>query len=410
MRKMLLVAWREFKQRVISRGFIIGSLAVPLILITVWALTGNLQTRQQGESIPAVDDGTGGGATIGYVDQAQFVQTVPDDIVSAQLRRFADEDTAVAALQRDEIEAFYVIPQDYRQSGSIQRVSRDLPAFSAALEPFDQVLLVNLTSAGGAEQTSRLIIRPFNAAEPAFVSLKETDETAGGSSSMLPFLVSVIIMIPLFTSASYLLQSVTQEKSSRIMEILLVSLRPWHILAGKLLGLGGLTLIQYLIWAFIAGLGLLIMGQDLSTLLQGINFSQLELLLVIPYALGGFVLYAGIMAGLGALSPDLEASRSWVFFITLPMMIPIYLWVAIVNAPNSPLALALSMIPFSAPIAILMRMSSATVPPWQLFVSLVLLLVTAVGMVWLMARLFRAQTLLSGESPSVRRFVSALTS
>ena len=225
---------------------------------------------------------------------------------------------------------------------------------------------------------------------------------------MLPFIVTIAIMLPLFTSGSYLLQSVTQEKSNRIMEILLVSLKPWHILAGKLAGLGALTVIQYLIWGAIAFISLQIGGQNLSGLLESISLSASEVVLAIPYALAGYLLYAGIMAGIGAMSPNLEGSRGWVFIISLPMMIPIYLWTAIVNAPNGSFAIALSMIPFSAPVAMLMRMTSAVVPPWQLGASLVILLISAIGMIWLMSRLFRVQILLSGETLSVKRFISAI--
>lgn len=225
---------------------------------------------------------------------------------------------------------------------------------------------------------------------------------------MLPFLVTIAVMIPLFTSGSFLLQSLTQEKSSRVMEILLVSLRPRQLLSGKLLGLGALTLVQYVIWAAIGLLALVVTGRGASQLLSGISLSANELLLVVPYALGGFTLYAGIMAGIGALSPDMESSRTWVFVISLPMMLPIYLWQPIVTSPNGPLAAALSVIPFSAPVAMLMRMTSTAVPIWQIGASLALLLITGVGMIWLMARLFRVQTLLSGESLSLRRMWSAL--
>jgi ABC-2 type transport system permease protein len=104
----------------------------------------------------------------------------------------------------------------------------------------------------------------------------------------------------------------------------------------------------------------------------------------------------------------MEGSRTWVFIISLPMMIPIYLWTAIVNAPNGAFAVALSMIPFSAPVAMLMRMTTTAVPAGQILTSLILLLLTGTGMIWLMARLFRVQTLLSGESISLKRFFSAI--
>jgi len=106
----------------------------------------------------------------------------------------------------------------------------------------------------------------------------------------------------------------------------------------------------------------------------------------------------------------MESSRAWVFVISLPMMVPIYLWQPIATSPNGPLAAALSLIPFSAPVAMLMRMTSTAMPIWQIGASLILLLITGIGIIWLMARLFRVQTLLSGESLSVRRMWSALKS
>ena len=94
--------------------------------------------------------------------------------------------------------------------------------------------------------------------------------------------------------------------------------------------------------------------------------------------------------------------------LTLPMMAPIYLWMAIVNAPSGPLAGGLSLFPYSAPVAMLMRMTASSVPAWQLALSLGLLGLATLGTIWLMSRLFRAQTLLSGEPLSVRRFLQAL--
>jgi ABC-2 type transport system permease protein len=122
------------------------------------------------------------------------------------------------------------------------------------------------------------------------------------------------------------------------------------------------------------------------------------------------LLYAAVMAGVGALSSDMESSRTWVFIFSLPMLIPFYLSSAIASAPNGDLATALSLIPFSAPVAMLMRMTSTALPTWQVVVSLVLLALTGLGLVLLMARLFRAQVLLSGESFSLERFWATVRS
>lgn len=408
MRQIILVGWREFRQRVRSRGFLLGSLVVPVILMVVWAFTGVLGGGGPENPIQELNNEGAAGTRIGYVDRAGLIEKIPDQVPQGVFQAYRSEDAATNALKQGEIEAYYVVPEDYRQSGDIQRVSQELPAAPADTQWFNWILVANLFPQAGADQISRLAW-PFGNTDPQFVSLEPSGEQAGeGGNPFLPFVVTVAVMIPLFTSGSYLLQSVTQEKSNRVMEILLVSLRPFHLLAGKLAGLGALTLVQYLVWAAIAGIALTITGQNPAQLLSGISLSTQEVLLVVPYALGGYLLYAGIMAGIGALSPDLEGSRTWVFLISLPMMIPIYLWMAIANAPNGPLAVALSLIPFSAPVAMLMRMTSSAVPGWQLITSLVVLVLTGVGMVWLMARLFRVQTLLSGESLSARRLVGAL--
>jgi ABC-2 type transport system permease protein len=226
---------------------------------------------------------------------------------------------------------------------------------------------------------------------------------------MLPFVVSLVAMMPLFIGGGYLFQSLTNEKESRVMEVLLVSLRPRQLLTGKLLGLSALILVQYLVWVGIAVVAVTVLGQGLGELLAAIHLSGREVLLAFPYALGGFGLYAGLMAGMGALTADVEGARGWTFVLTLPMLVPFYVGSALIQAPHGTLALVLSLFPYSAPVGMLMRMTVTAVPAWQFAVSLGLLALTAVGTIALMARLFRAQTLLSGESFSPRRFWSAVT-
>jgi len=406
MNKTLLIGLREFRQRVRKRGFLLTSIGTPLLLIVIWAFTGVVDSSPA-QPLEELVQANRPDNVIGYVDQASLIRSVPDPVPADLFRAFPDTEAAEAALEGGDIGAYYVIPSDYRQTGSVRRISPQLPTMPPDTQWFNWMLIANLFPDAGPEQIARLRW-PFNSSGPEFVALSPEGKAGAEGNTMLPFLVTIAVMIPLFTSGSFLLQSLTQEKGSRIMEILLVSLRPRQLLSGKLLGLGALTLVQYVIWAAIGLLALVVTGSGASQLLSGISLSANELLLVVPYALGGFTLYAGIMAGIGALAPDIESSRTWVFVISLPMMVPIYLWQPIVTSPNGPLAAALSLIPFSAPVAMLMRMTSTAVPIWQIGASLILLLVTGIGMTWLMARLFRVQTLLSGESLSLRRMWSAL--
>jgi ABC-2 type transport system permease protein len=416
MRNIFLVAFREFWQRVRTRGFLLTTLGLPLILLIAIGGSSLLGGGGEAGAAPALMTEAELPAAIGYVDHAGVIVRVPPQFPQDLLVPFPDEASADAALLATKeagaptaatIDAYYVIPADYRETGEVHRVSRELPSGQPATGVFDQVLLANLFPDTSAAELARLRA-PFQSGELQVVELDAPSTTGGPGNTIMPFLVAMVIMIPLFMSGSYLLYSLTEEKSSRVMEILLVSLRPRDLLAGKLLGLGALTLVQYVVWIALGAVALLVTGQDLSAVTAAVNLSATELLLVLLYGLGGYWLYAGLMAGIGALSPDLESSRTWTFVISLPMLIPIYLWMAITNAPQGTLAVALSLIPFSSPLAMLMRMASATVPTWQLAASLGLLLATAAAIVWLMARLFRVQTLLSGESFSASRFWTAL--
>jgi ABC-2 type transport system permease protein len=409
MNKTLLVAIREFRQRIRKRGFLLASIVTPLILLVIWGVVGSgFGGGASGEGLLAeLKEADRPDQVIGFVDQASLIQSIPSPVPQDLFRAYPDAQSAGAALERGQIGAYYVIPPDYRETGDIRRVSPRLSVNPSDVRWFNWILVANLLPKADIEQVARLR-QPFYSSDPRFVLTTPEGQTGAEGNRMLPFLVSIVIMIPLFTSGAYLFQSLAQEKSSRVMEILLVSLRPRQLFTGKLLGLGALTMVQYAIWAFLGLLALTVTGRDISRLLSGISLSGDEIALAALFALGGYLLYAALMAGVGALARDVEDSRAWIFVVSLPMTIPIYLWTVIAGAPNGPLAVALSLIPFSAPVAMLMRMTSTTVPAWQVAASLVLLLLAGLGVIRLMARLFRAQTLLSGESISARRFFSVL--
>jgi ABC-2 type transport system permease protein len=401
MNEIWIVAWREFRQKVRKRGFLLTSIGTPVILIVIWAFTGAFSGGTQAP-VQDLTELKQLGYAVGYVEHADLIRSIPDSIPTDRFRAYPDVQAAAAALKSGAIGAYYVIPADYVQTGVVRRISPTLPTGAPPdVQSFDWILVANLFPGETSEEIARLR-QPLGAGGPKFVSVSAGGET-GTASSALPFVVAFVVMIPLFTSGSYLFQSLSQEKGSRVIEFLLTSLRPRQLLGGKLLGLGALAMVQYVIWAAIGLLAATLFGRGASQLLNAIQLSAGEVALLFPYALGGYGLYAAVMAGLGALSPDIESSRGWVFLLTLPMLLPVYLWTAIASSPNGVLAVALSLIPFSAPVAMLMRMTSTTVPVWQIGSSLALLAVATVAVIWLMARLFRVQTLLSGEKFSIGR-------
>ena len=408
MQRTILVAVREFRQRIRQRGFWFSTLGMPLMILVIWGATGMLGGGTGVlQNVPLLSEPPDQAVqTVEYVDQANLIRRIPESVPADLFTAYPDVAAADAALLSGKIDAYYIIAADYPQTGNVQRVSRQLPTSPADIAQLNQVLLNNLFP-DMSDQELAQVRSPFHG-ELDYVTLTPQGETGAEGNSMLPFLVAFVVMIPLFTSGGYLFQSLVKEKESRVLEILLMSLKPHQLLTGKLLGLGTLALVQYLSWMALTAIVLVVTGGELSQLLGGISLTLNEIVLIIPFALGGFALYAGLMAGIGALAPDMESSRMWTFVITLPSMIPIYLASAIALAPNGPLAVILSLFPFSAPVSMLIRMTSTAVPTWQILLSLALLTAGAAAVIWLMARLFRAQTLLSGERLSVGRFISAL--
>lgn len=215
-----------------------------------------------------------------------------------------------------------------------------------------------------------------------------------------------MLISPLLSSGSYFLQSLAEEKRDRILEILVSSTDAKQIFWGKLFGLGLIAVVQYVLWI---SLGLFVIGRSpLDMVTNEILAGQANFIWIIPLALGEYLLYAGLMAGIGAITREDQNSRAWVLVITLPLMLPLFLWPMIIKSPNGLLAVGLSLFPLLSPVGMLIRATATDVPDWQILLSVGLLIGIATWVVFAMARLFRANILISGEKFSLRRVLRTI--
>jgi len=416
-----LIASREFRERIRRRGFILAALATPLLLIVIWVATALLTA-----GLPPMDQAPGAPLAapphlrqpIGYVDQAGLIRRIPPPLRADRVRGYADVAAGEEALRSGEIVALYVIPEDYVETGAVRRLSPALPSAPPDEGALDWLLVGNLFPEVSADELARLMA-PLGAGGPELVATGPEPE-AEPALNIVPFLATVAIMLPLLTGGGYLFQCFAEEKEGRVLEILLLSTSPTRLLAGKLLGIGALTLVQYLAWGVVVGPLALVIGSVAGDLPGSAGVPAIEglgaggaalpggLPWMIPFAAAGFVLYATLAAGIGALAPSTESSRSWLFLISLPMLAPLYVWLVVVQSPQGPLAVAMSLFPPSAPAGMMLRLSSGPVPAWQLSLSLALLIASAVGLLLALARIFRLRLLLSGERLSPTRLWRAL--
>jgi ABC-2 type transport system permease protein len=201
------------------------------------------------------------------------------------------------------------------------------------------------------------------------------------------------------------MQSVIEEKETRLIEILVSTVRPTELLAGKILALGSLGLLQIVVWLgsvlllvrFMVNLPALA-----TTFLSGIFLPGDILPIFLIYFFLGYLFFAAAYGMVGAISNSLQEGPQYAVIFTIPAALPFYFFSLFVTAPDGTIPTAMSLIPFTAPLAMVMRVVISAVPGWQIALSIVLLILADMGMLWLAGRLFRVNTLLAGQLPRLR--------
>ncbi len=353
-----------------------------------------------------------GALRIGYVDEAQLLNDFPPGFPQEILQVYPDEAAAQAALDTGDLERYYVIPEDYVAKGNVLLVDNQFTPLShlAGEDLMRHILAYNLTESA---ETPALLLNPLP--DLTSVSLlpeseRETTNELGYESELgyiVPFAVLFIFFFVLTMSGGFMLQSVSKEKENRVVEVLLLSLRPRELMLGKLLGLGAVALLQMSIW----------LGGGLLSLDQSQKFITAARAFTLPpgfigwsllYFLCGYLLYASLLGALGALAPNAREGSQFTFFVLLPLMIPLWLQGTFIEAPHGGLATFFSLFPLTSPVSMMTRLTAGGVPLWQILLSVALLAVTAYGFVMLAARFFRADTLLSDASLNWKRLRTEL--
>lgn len=408
MRNIYLVIKHEITTTLQKRSFWITAFLFPLLIVGI-NVGAQLLVIRSVDSTPGLIPSAGTGRTrvIGYVDQAGLIKEIPADVPRGMLRSFEDEAAAQAAVEAGQMEEYVLIPADYMQTGELVVVQRNFrPLGSTPEDLFKYVIDANLT---GDAALAAALSQPTQQVE--LHSLAPGSAAAGSSAltSLVPMAVLFIFFFLLVMSSGFMLQSVSREKENRTVEILLLSLRPRELMLGKILGLSVVALLQMAVWI---GGGLLVLGRG-KEILSGAAAFDLPAGFVIwalLYFLLGYLLYASLMGAIGALAPNARESGQFTLLVLLPLMIPIWFNSLFIQTPNSPLALALSLFPLTAPASMIPRLVATQVPFWQTVASLAGLAVATFMFVLLSARFFRADTLLSSTAINWQRIFGVLHS
>jgi ABC-2 type transport system permease protein len=309
------------------------------------------------------------------------------------------------ALDNGAIDALYVIEPDFVQNGDISVYTSGFSLSVSTTQTLMQdYLLRSLLYKVDAQDYESLYLR---LRDPAFVTqhkITATGATQQENQSQKFILVygfGLLMMLSVFWGGGYLMQSVVQEKESRIIEIILSSVRPTPLLLGKILAMGLLSLLQV---GMMAGAFTIILSQagNLSEAVGNVHVSAGTLAVMVVYFLLGFLLFGSLMAAIGALTTSVRESQNLVAVVTLPAAVPYFFLTVFAEDPNGSLAVILSLFPLTAPLSMVMRASSTTVPVSQLVIGIVLLVLAVGFAIWLAGRVFRVNVLLMGNMPKLR--------
>ena len=224
----------------------------------------------------------------------------------------------------------------------------------------------------------------------SMISLDGTRSTAENEIAkiVVPLVVGLLFVIVVLSSGGYLLQAVVEEKENRTIEIMVTSVSPNELMAGKIIGNLSVGLTQILFWALLAAVFVLVMG-DRIPFLSDLQISWTSMLLSLLLLLPSFVFTAALMAILGATVTDSQEAAQVTGLITFPILIPYYFFSVLMMHPNGAFARALSYFPLSAPVAMTLRMAFTQVPAWELALVITMLILFSVLTVWLAGKAFR---------------------
>lgn len=402
MRNIWLVLRREYLERVRTKSFVISTILLPAFVFGVTVLPSKLMMMKSGGSFHLVVAASSQPVAdavksqLGAPDRDRKYQV--DEKITNDVQDRQQLDAAVKAKKIDG----YLWLTD-------QAIKDNKAAFSAlSTADFGQnqsirdaankgVTRARLQQHGVAAGDVDALLKPVSIETVALAGKKSGGEAAQFFAS---FLVAMTIYITLIMYGMSVMRSVLEEKTSRVMEVLLSAVKPKELMAGKLFGVGAAGLTQVAVWAlFMAYLGI---GAAASPEIRELFSGQPLLFIFLPvFFLLGFMLYSSMYAALGAMVNSEQEAQQWQWFVTMPLVVPIILVTRVITAPDSGLSLWLSMVPFFAPILMYVRVVASTPPWWQIGLSIGLMLLTTYFIVIVAARIYRVGILMYGKRPTL---------
>ncbi len=404
--KILHIAKWEFIEKVKTKAFIISLVMMPMIMTIFGVLPGLLASKSDEKTkMFGIIDRTGQYTAL---LSANIVgkYTLPNGTPNYSLMAITDPDTAIDHLVKlgtskileNQIEGLFVIPANIEERGRVEFRSenvgniRDQERFSKSLS--DIITQHKLEKAGLDAAKVKSLLRDIDVKTIKVSDKGEEKESGFLETFFSGYIFIMMLMFLVITSGQMLVRSVVEEKSNRIVEVLISSCSSRELMSGKILGLTMLGFATISFWV------LILVGVNFSIDKPFVNFDHLALMLT--YFVLGYLFFAAVFVAAGApLSTEQEAQQI-TSYVSIVLVFPIALAVPAMQNPGSMIVKVLSLIPFLTPTMMTLRLSIQMPAMWEIVLSLALLALSTAGMMWAASKIFRIGILVTGKKPNLK--------
>lgn len=409
MNKVLLIIQREYLTRVRKRAFIIMTLLVPCLIASMFAIIAYM-AKQQEQTIHKIYVLDENGAFKG-----KFHDSKTRIYVNISLPLAVAKDT----VQQHEDDLLLYIPSATNKKDSVTLFAKkknslsltdDIQGELNAIATDNSMVNAHIDTMQLHKIKSNIVVQEQELTEAGAKSANV------GASYALGFAGAILIYMSLFIYGAQVMRGVIEEKTSRIVEVIVSSVKPFQLMLGKIIGVGLVGLTQFTLWILLSTIITQLVGgggaghaaqpspmtQFTANLGENIVY---ELSCFIFYWLTGYLLYSALFAAVGSAVDSETETQQFMFPITLPLLFAYILSVSyLFQAPDSPLAVWLSIIPLTAPVVMMVRIPFG-VPGWQLGLSMVLMLAGFLFTTYIASRIYRVGILMYGKKPSYKEMV-----
>lgn len=434
MNKVVLIIQREYLSRVKKKSFLLMTFLVPALIIGMYGLIAFLTVKggDKATEITVFDESQ---LFAGNFKSSSLIQYKTSNLSLAEAKKQAAEHEDGFILH---------IPAEIDQGAQVELFSKKkigLSSMSNVENQMNEILRTKQLKDAGIDPATLAQIKPDITIDSVELTAEGEKDSSAGAAYAIGFAAAILVYMSLFIYGSQVMRGVIEEKTSRIVEVVISSVKPFQLMMGKIIGIGLVGLTQFILWIVLSTTLVSSAGQfflkdkmEQTTSVQteksagqkpSVDFNQgpaakvmsalqtLNLPYILGtflvYFLGGYLIYSALFAAVGAAVDNETETQQFMLPITLPLLFTyIMSFSFIVNNPDSTLSFWLSIIPFTSPIAMMVRLPFG-VPDWQLALSIVLLIAGFIFTTWIASRIYRVGILMYGKKVNFKELAKWLT-